>query len=128
MGLANATAPAAKDERKPDVPMPLGTQQATVVHTMTKSSVKGKLGFAIKFQDEAERSSWATLWVSPESPKAMEVLSKQMAAMGLTESFLNDDKTTAEEIAEAMIGAKALVTVVDEEYNGKTYRKISWIA
>jgi hypothetical protein len=126
MGLANATPPV-KEDRKPDVPMPLGIQQAEVVHTLVKATKTGKVMFSVKFADNAERSAWANLTVSPESPKAMEILGRQLNALGLEDDFLNADDTTPDDIAAVMLGKKALVTVVDEEYNGKTYRKIKWI-
>lgn len=127
MGLSNATVPA-KQEHTPDVPMPLGTQHAEVVHTLVKSTKTGKVMFSVKFKDEVGRSSWANLVVSPESPKAMSVLERQMNALGLETDFLNADDTTADDIAAVMIGKRALVTVIDEEWDGKTYRKVSWIA
>lgn len=127
MGLSNVSAPQ-KDARTPDVPMPLGTQQAEVVHTLVKSTKTGKVMFSVKFKDDADRTSWANLVVSPESPKAMEVLGKQLNALGLDDEFLNDEDTDANDIAAVMLGKKALVTVIDEEWNGKTYRKVSWIA
>lgn len=126
MGLANVSAPV-KEERQPDVPMPVGTQQAEVVHTLVKSTKTGKVMFSVKFSDDAQRTAWANLVVSPESPKAMEILGKQMNALGLEDDFLNADDTTADDIAAVMLGKKALVTVVDEEWNGKTYRKVKWI-
>lgn len=126
MGLSNATVP--KKEFPQQAPLPVGTSKAKVAHTIVKSTKTGKVMFSVKFVDDADRYAWANLVVSPESPKAMDVLSRQMGALGLTESFLNDDDTTTEEIAEAMIGAEALVTVADEEWNGNTYRKVVWIA
>lgn len=126
MALGNMKAPE-KTDRKPDVPMPLGTQDAEVVHTLVKATKTGKVMFSVKFADVAERTAWANLVVSPESPKAMEILSKQLAALGLEDDFLNAEDTTPDDIAAVMLGKKALVTVVDEEWNGKTYRKVKWI-
>lgn len=127
MGIQNATPPA-KQDRQPDVPMPIGTQQAEVAHTLVKSTKTGKVMFSVKWKDEADRAAWQNVVVSPESPKAMEIFYKQMSVLGLERSFLDADDTTADDIAEAMIGGKALVTVVDEEWNGKTYRKVTWLA
>lgn len=127
MGLSNATAPK-RDEREPDVPMPVGTQPAEVVHSLVKSTKAGKVMFSVKYKDDADRTAWQNMVVSPESPKAMEVLRRQLGALGLTSGFLDADDTTPDDIAAAMIGAKPMVTVVDEEWNGKTYRKVTWVA
>lgn len=126
MGIQTATPPS-KPERQPEVPMPLGRFPAEVAHVLVKATKTGKVMFSLKWKDLQERTAWANVVVSPESPKAMEVFYSQMEALGLGRGFLDADETTPDDIAEALLGATATVSVIDEEWQGKTYRKVrSW--
>lgn len=126
MGIKTATPP--KKEFPAEEPMPVGTFDAKVVHALVKATKAGKVMFSVKWADVASRVAWQNIVVSPESEKAMDVFYRQMEAMGLTSGFLDADDTEPGDIAAAMVGAEATVTVVDEEWNGKTYRKVSWIS
>lgn len=126
MGIQTATPP--KKEYPAEEPMPVGTFDAKVVHALVKATKTGKVMFSVKWADVASRVAWQNITVSPESPKAMDFFYKQMQeGFSLGRTFLDDDTTEPNDIAEAMIGAEATVTVVDEEYNGKTYRKVKWV-
>lgn len=112
----------------PDVPMPVGTHRAKVVFAMHKPSKTGKLGWTVKFQDGEGRVAWWAQYVSPESEKAMEIFYKNMEILSLGPNFLNDESTTPDEVAEAMLGSEALVSVVVEAWEGREFRKIKRIA
>lgn len=126
MGIKTAQAP--KKDYPAEEPMPVGTYDAKIVHAMVKATKAGKVMFSVKWADVASRVAWQNIVVSPESEKAMEIFYRHMEIMGLTSAFLDADDTEPSDIAEAMIGAEAKVTVVDEEWQGKTYRKVTWLA
>jgi hypothetical protein len=127
MGIKTAAVKTEDREFPPDVPMPVGSYNAKVVFAMVKATKNGKVMFSVKWADVASRVAWQNIVVSPESGKAMEVFYRHMAACDLGADFLDADETTPEDIAQALLGAEAVVTVVDEEYQGKTYRKITWV-
>lgn len=123
MGLTN-TKPA-KKEYPIDVPMPVGTHEAKIVFSMIKADKQGQPIFVLKFADVASRTAWANLYTSP---KALPYTEKKLATLlGESADVLEDDATTADDIAALLLDKTATITVVGEEYQGKTYRKVSWI-
>lgn len=125
MGLSSTPAPKAKKEFPADVPMPLGTQDATVTFAMVKANKDGLPIYSIKFADVAERTAWANLHTTE---KALPYTEKKLTTLlGDSADVLQDDETSPEDICALLLGKTATITVVDEEYQGKTYRKVSWI-
>ena len=124
----NLKPPAPKNERPADVPMELGTVEATAAFAMAKMTKTNKVMFSVKFADADGKVAWANIVAPNEtsSPKHSKMFYGTMEKLGLTKTYL-DDAESADEVAEALVGAKALVTVTDEEWSGKTYRKVTWI-
>lgn len=124
---AKPEAPAAppKDERKPDVPMPVGTQKAKIVHVIPGQTSTGKVRFGIKFENDEGQTSWYNC-VAPDgsNPKHTTFFYKTMEKLSLGAKYLDDPTTTPETVAEALLGMEALVSVGDEAYQGKVFRKV----
>lgn len=116
--------------RKTDVRMDDGFHDATVVHVIPGETKTGKVRFGIKFENAAGEVAWGNI-VAPDqnsSAKHIEVFYRQMGSLGLGDGFLNDDDTTPETVAEALLGAKTRIRVGSEIYNGNLYEgKVQWI-
>lgn len=119
--------PTPKNDNAPQEKMPVGTHEATAVYVKTDMTKTGKVRFAVKFQNDAEQVAWLNI-IAPDgsNPKHTRMFYSTMAKLSLGQKFL-DESDSANEVAEAIVGAKVLATVADEEWQGNTYRKVTWI-
>lgn len=125
-------APQKTGDRPEQEPMPLGSQTAKVVHVIPGQTSTGKVRFGIKFENEAGEVSWHNCY-GPNvdgsgfaTPMGERFFYKTMANLSMGKKFI-DEAASVEEVAEALLGSEALVTVADEAYNGKVYRKVIYV-
>lgn len=110
-----------------------GPREAVVDRAEVRQSKKGKVMYAVMFKVDGGpddgHAVWTNLTVSPESPTALGIFFRQMAALGLGSDFFVADPTP-EQVAHALEGRRGLVTIGVEEYplgSGNTKNTISGI-
>lgn len=112
-------------------PIPAGSYDVSVLEAAavkTKSSGKDmiKVTFVVEGGPNGGRRLWSNLVVSPESPKAMAILIRQLTSLGVRP--LLEANASFEQIAAGMKGALATVKVSVGEYQGKPKNEVDSIS
>lgn len=84
------------------------------------------VAFVVEGGPHAGRRVWTNLVVSPESPKAMGMLIRQLSALGVRP--LLDSGASVEQIAAGLTGALATIKVSVGEWNGKPKNEVDAIS
>lgn len=99
--------------------IPESTYEAVVDRCEARTSAKGKTMFATMFKIDGGPNDghpiWTNLTISPESPTALGIFFRQMAALGLDGAFFEAEPTD-EQVAHAITGKRATITVKITEY------------
>lgn len=122
MALTNR--PAKKSTRPADTPMPAGVHLATIVHVLVKAAKDGTPAFSIKWEDSTGRTAWQNVYTTQA---ALPYFYEKMEVLGLSRSFIDDDKNTEEDMIEALLGAKAKVTVVEDMWEDQRTIRVNWV-
>lgn len=85
-----------------------------------------KVTWVIEGGPHAGRRVWSNLTASPESPKAMAILIRQLSTLGVRP--LLESGASFEQIAGALTGVLATITVTVGEWNAKPKNDVKSIA
>ena len=112
-------------------PLPAGSYEVKVLEASavkTKASNKDmfKVTFVVEGGPHAGRRLWSNLVISPESPKAMAIVMRQLSSLGVRP--LMEASASNEQIAAGMKDALATVKVSVGEYQGKPKNEVDGIA
>lgn len=103
-------------------PLPAGDYDLKVVGVEEKQTSKGKTMFVIKSEVQsgayAKRLLWDNLVISPESPGAMGIFFRKMAALGLSKEFFGGQPSNAA-ISQAISGRPFKGRIKQTVYNGQ---------
>lgn len=104
-------------------PVPDGDYDLKVVGAEVKTTSNDKTMFTIKAEVQtgahAKRLIWDNLVVSPESPPAMGIFFRKMAALGLTVDAFFSHNPSDEQIASALMGRSFKGRVGHSTFKGK---------
>ena len=108
-------------------PIPASDYTVKITSTeATKSSTdKPMWKYTIEVQDgpHATRKVFGQQTLSQESPNALDMFFRQMAAIGLTKEFFKT-KPTAQQIADAMLGRQFRARIAIKEYQGSPRNEV----
>lgn len=111
-------------------PIPAANYDVNVLKAEAKKTKNGKDMIVVTFVVEGGpyggRRVWSNLVVSPESPKAMAILIRQLTALGVRP--LLEAGASFEQIAAALAGALANIKVSVGEYGGKPKNEVDGIS
>lgn len=111
-------------------PLPAGSYEVKVLDASATKTKNGKDMFKVTFVVEggphAGRRLWSNLVISPESPKAMAIVMRQLTALGAR--TLMEAGASNEQIAGGLKDALATVKVSVGEYQGKPKNEVDGIA
>ena len=125
-----AAAEAAGESADEFTPLPAGSYEVKVLESSATKTKNGKDMFKVTFVVEggphAGRRLWSNLVISPESPKAMAIVMRQLSSLGVRP--LMEANASNEQIAAGMKDALATVKVSVGEYQGKPKNEVDGIA
>lgn len=102
-------------------PIPEGTYNAQVYKAEAAPSKKGKAMLRVQFKvlggPQNDRIVFTNFTISPESPNALGFFFRHMAALGLSGEYFAQNPAM-EQVAEALVGRQASITVNIEPYQG----------
>lgn len=103
------------------VPVPTGTYDVAVAKADVAKFKNGtkegwKIQFAIDGGPEGGRRVFTNLVISPESPKAVGMLLRQLDALNVRPVL--DAGGTLQQVAAAMLNQKATIEITEREYTG----------
>lgn len=112
-----------------------GDFPVVIVEAEAKKTASGDKDM-IKYKAKIEsgpyvgRPVWGNFTVSPESPGAMRILFAHWAVLGIDGTFFQaNPQATVHQIAQAMIGRKATVTLGVRQWNGQDREEVqAWKA
>ena len=108
-------------------PIPNGSYSALVQQAEVSQTSNGKLMFKLTWQitegPYANRKVWSNMVVSPESPPALGIMFKHMAALGLDAEFFKAGPSP-DQVANAMNGKGATLVVDQREWNGEIRNEV----
>jgi len=111
-------------------PVPAGTYDAKVFKGEAKKTKNGKdmivLTYVIEGGPHAGRRIWHNLVVSPESPKAMAILIRQLTSLGARPVL--EANGSFEQIAGACQDALVTINVEVGEYQGKPKNEVKGVS
>lgn len=113
-----------KSDRPADVPLPVGVHNAKIVLVLVKAARDGSPAFSIKWEDANGRTAWQNIYTTQA---ALPYFYEKMAVLGLSREFIDDDNNSHEDMQDALLGAEAKITVVEEQWEDKTFTKVNWI-
>ena len=111
-----------KDAAKPEL-HPEGLHRAKLVFAEAKRSKKGKDMIKATFRTKLGKVNTHYVW-SPESAVAKRIFIQDMAKLGIEDLSLYEDFET---LADDLLKAEVLVSVVHEDYEGTTYAAVKKI-
>lgn len=125
-----AAAEAAGESADEFTPLPAGSYEVKVLEAAATKTKNGKDMFKVTFVVEggphAGRRLWSNLVISPESPKAMAIVMRQLTALGAR--TLMESGGSNEQIAAGLKDQLATVKVSVGEYQGKPKNEVDGIA
>lgn len=126
-----AQAEAAGESLEEFTPIPAGSYEVSILEAKAVKTKKGdkdmfKVTFVVEGGPHAGRRLWSNLVISPDSPKAMAILIRQLTALGVR--HLMDAGASLEQVAAGLKGALATVKVSVGEYGGKPKNEVDSIA
>lgn len=108
-------------------PLPEGEYPLVITETEVVQSSTGKTGFKtvseVLGEDHAGRKVFNSFYISPESPKALGIFFRHMAALGLDSEYFASNPSE-EDIADELLGAQFLGVIAHTQNDGKTYANI----
>jgi hypothetical protein len=108
-------------------PLPDGDYDLKVVEAVAKTAQSGKTMFSVKAQVQngphAKRLVWDNLVVTPDSPGALGMFFRKMAALGLNREYFNQNPTNAQ-IEAAMQNREFRAQVGSRVWNGSKKNEI----
>lgn len=112
-------------------PLPAGTYEVKVLEAKAVKTKNGskdmfKVTFVVDGGPNAGRRLWANLVISPESPKAMAIVMRQLGALGARP--LMEAGASNEQIAAGLKDALATIKVSVGEYQNKPKNEVDSIA
>lgn len=112
-------------------PLPAGSYEVSILEAKAVKTKKGdkdmfKVTFVVEGGPHAGRRLWSNLVISPESPKAMAILIRQLTALNVR--HLMDAGASLEQVAAGLKGQLATVKVTVGEWNGKPKNEVESIA
>lgn len=113
-------------------PIPAGSYDVSILEAAAVKTKKTppkdmiKVTFVVEGGPHAGRRLWSNMVVSPESPKAMAILIRQLTSLGVRP--LLENNASFEQIAAALKGNLATVKVSVGEYQGKPKNEVDSIA
>ncbi len=111
-------------------PIPAGTYETKALDATATKTKNGKdmikVSWVVEGGPHAGRRLWSNLVVSPESPKAMAILIRQLTSLGM--KTLMESGASFEQIAAALKGTLATLKVSVGEYQGKPKNEVDSIA
>lgn len=110
--------------------IPANDYDAVVDRVDVRESGKGKTMFAVMFKVEGGPNNGAPVWtnltISPESPVALGIFFRQMAALGLDADYFAADPLPTK-VAEDLKGALAKIKVEVGEWQGAPKNEVKSI-
>ena len=111
-------------------PLPLGTYSVVVDSAVHKQTSTGKesINIQVKVEDGpyAGRSVFVTQVLSPENANALAIFFRQMAAMGLAESYFSTNPSL-ERVAADLTGRRCQIKVSLREWQGQQRNQVDQI-
>lgn len=111
-------------------PVPAGSYDVKVFKAEAKKTKNGKdmvvVTYVIEGGPHAGRRIWHNLVVSPESPKAMAILIRQLTALGVRPILEADG--SFEQIAGGMVDHLATIKVAVGEYQSKPKNEVESVS
>ncbi len=112
-------------------PLPDGSYEAKCLEAKAVKTNDGKkdmikVTWVVEGGPHAGRRLWSNMVVSPESPKAMAILIRQLSALGMRP--LLDQGASFEQIAAGLKGALSTLKVSVGEWKGKPKNDVDAIA
>ena len=130
-----AEAEAAGESISDFTPIPADTYEAKILEASATKTKGGngkaikdmiKATFVIEGGPHAGRRVWSNMVVSPESPKAMAILIRQLSELGVRP--LLDQNASFEQLAAGLKDALATIKVSVGEWNGKPKNDVTSIS
>lgn len=125
-----AQAEAAGESLDEFTPLPAGSYDVNILKGEAKKTKNGKdmvvATYVVEGGPYAGRRLWHNFVVSPESPKAMAILIRQLSILGVRP--LLEQNATFEQIAAAIKDVALTVKVSVGEYGGKPKNEVDSIA
>lgn len=120
-----------QDAKKASEPITQGQHRVRIIDATAGQSSTNKLMFTIKTEiidgPDVKRKMTTNLTVSPENGTALAIFFQNMAAIGIPQSFF-EQEPTPDHIAAAMIGREVTVVVKHETWQGVLRGKIDrWL-
>lgn len=108
-------------------PLPKTTVEAQITACEVATTQNGKTMFKITWSvidgPYKNRSLWSNQVISPESPPALGIFFRQMAALGLDSQFFSTGPTP-DQVAGALVGKVGKLTVDQREWNGSIRNEV----
>lgn len=110
--------------------LPAGQYDMSVLKVDVKTTSTDKVMFVLVMEVEsgahAKRRVWNNMVISPESPTAMGIFFRQMAAMGLDRTYFGSNPSN-DAVADALVGRRCKATVAIKKYQGSDRNEVKAI-
>lgn len=112
------------EESKEFTPLPAGeyTVEVTKAEAKTTSTQKPMYKVTYTVKDPGpykDRLIFGQFVISQESPKALGIFFRHMAAFGLNADYFRNTRPSSDEVCRRLVGRTVKVRVTEGEYNGK---------
>lgn len=111
--------------------LPAGPYDMTVMKAEVKNSSTGKIMFVLTLEVEsgthAKRRVWTNMVISPDSPPAMGIFFRQMAALGLDRTYFSTNPSN-DAVADALTGRRCKATIAIKKYQGVDKNEVKAIS
>lgn len=108
-------------------PLPKGPVDAVVTAAEATKTSNGKTMYKMTWSvltgPNANRKVWGNQVISPESPPALGIFFRQMAAMGLGADYFGGNPSE-EQVARDLVGRQATLVLDQKEYQGTLRNEI----
>ena len=108
-------------------PLPKGPVDAVVTAAVATKTSNGKpmykMTWSVLTGPNANRKVWGNQVISPESPPALGIFFRQMAALGLGADYFSGNPSE-EQVARDLVGRQATLVLDQKEYQGTLRNEI----
>lgn len=115
------------DDSTDFTPLPEGEYNLAITETEVVQSQTGKTGFKTVSEvldgEYQGRKVFNTMYISPESPKAVGIFFRHMNALGLDGEYFRSEPAD-EQISDDLLGQTYVGTLKHTQSNGKTYANV----
>lgn len=110
--------------------VPDGEYEAGIHAAVSKQTSNGKDMLKLTWkiaQGPTKGTVWSNMVISPESGAALSIFFRQMKALGLGDEYFAGNPSL-EQVAKALVGRRAKITVATQQWNGQDRNAVTGIA